>query len=185
MQTLISFALASFAIRKLVGGESFFITGRTRERAAALQNIVSARLVVMILVSVKSRERFVKLRSIRIIFDPAFEKILAEREIFPLRLDTQGLARLVRSFSAATLAFHAMCHAAMSQNKMERGCSVVASRKSSSTRPHSVRSQATCAWMKATSATSERKPLSAAINATWPICSRRLRSSSCREIRSC
>ena len=30
-----------------------------------------------------------------------------------------------------------MCHAAMSQNKIERGCSVVASRKSRSTRPHS------------------------------------------------
>ena len=41
-----------------------------------------------------------------------------------------------------------MCQAAMSQKRIERGCSVVASRKKRRTRPHSVRSQATCAWMK-------------------------------------
>src|SRR5216684_3315888 len=63
---------------------------------------------------------------------------------------------------AATLAFQAMCHAAMSQNKIARGCKVVTWRNNQSTRPQSVRSHATCACIKRTSATIERNPLRAA-----------------------
>src|SRR2546421_34254 len=97
------------------------------------------------------------------------------REPFILAEIVEAAQMCGGSFSAATLAFQAMCHAAMSQKRIARGCNVVTCRKRRRTRPHSVRSQATCASTKRASATSERNPFSAATNPICPSCSRKPR----------
>ena len=86
VQPLVCLALASFTIRKFIGGESFFI-GRRIWELGGFCKIFGRALVVMVFFFVETSERFVKLWPIRIIFDPTLEKILPQREVFPLRLD--------------------------------------------------------------------------------------------------
>src|ERR1051325_3512580 len=52
--------------------------------------------MVLILLLVEPGQSFIQLRFIRIILDPAFEEILAERKIFTLGLNSQGETRLSR-----------------------------------------------------------------------------------------
>jgi len=177
MQAVVCLALAPFTIRKFVGGESFFVTRRLRE-PRGLFKIFRGAYVAMIFLFVETSERFVKLRPIWIIPDPALEEIYSRCAL--IRKASRGCAR---SFSAATLAFQAMCHAAMSQNKIPRGCKVVTSRNRRRTRPHSARSHATWAWIKRTSATSERNPLTAARKPSCPICSRNFTARSSEDFR--
>src|SRR5438045_392481 len=92
-QTFVCFALAAFAIRKLVGREPFFITPRAGQYGRLRIKFESAR-VIFVFFLVKPRQRIIKLRFLRIIFYPALEKILTQSEIFPLRLDAQGQAWL-------------------------------------------------------------------------------------------
>ena len=94
-QTLVGFALAAFAVGKFIGRKPFVVAvcagqcGRLREtfRSAG---------VIVIFIAVKSSERFIELWFLRIIFDPTFEEIFSDREIFALRFDTEREPRLRR-----------------------------------------------------------------------------------------
>src|SRR5437773_1849438 len=93
VQALVRFALASFAVGKLVGGKALVIAGGPGQ-GRRLGEKFGRVFVVFILLLVKARERFVELRAIGIIFYSALKKIFAKREIFPLRLDPQSETRL-------------------------------------------------------------------------------------------
>ena len=94
-QSFVSFIFHSFAIRKLVSRKAFVVTRRARQDRG-FREIFRRLSVVVVFVAVESGERFVKLRLIGIVFDPAFEKIFAEGEIFALRFHAQSKPRLRR-----------------------------------------------------------------------------------------
>jgi hypothetical protein len=50
--------------------------------------------VIVILISIEPGHRFVKLRAIRIVLNPAFQEIFPELEIFPLSFDAECEPRL-------------------------------------------------------------------------------------------
>src|SRR4029077_7985769 len=67
---------------------------RFRQRCC-LGIIFGGALVILVFFLVQSCKRFVEFRTIGIIFYSTLEEIFAEREIFPLRFDSQRLTRLV------------------------------------------------------------------------------------------
>ena len=50
--------------------------------------------MILVFVFVKSRQRFVELRFVRDIFDPALEEIFSKSKIFALRFDAERQSRL-------------------------------------------------------------------------------------------
>src|SRR5205085_8496175 len=89
----VGFSFAAFAMRKLVSGESFFITrcgGKRRRFREELRGM----FVVDVFVAIEARERFVELRALGVVLDSALEEILSELEILALGLDSQSESRL-------------------------------------------------------------------------------------------
>src|SRR6266480_4627119 len=84
-QSFVSFTLAAFAIRKLVGSEPLVIARRARQGRGFGIKLRRACVIVIFLL-IKPGQRFVKLRFVRIIGDPALQEIFGEREVFALRL---------------------------------------------------------------------------------------------------
>ena len=97
-EPFVGFTLAAFAIRELIGGETARVTVRAR-LVRRLLEILGGAGVVFVFVAVKSGQRFVELRAVRIVPDPALQEVAAEIEIFALRFDPQGEARLRRDRS--------------------------------------------------------------------------------------
>ena len=95
VEPIVGFAFAAGALRELVGGESFRVARRFRQRGGFGKKL-SGVFVVVVLVAIETRQRFVELRALGIVPDPALEEILAELEIFALGFDAKREPRLGR-----------------------------------------------------------------------------------------
>src|SRR5438105_8112852 len=94
-QTFVGFSCATVAMRKLVGGESLFITGCAGKRRRFREEL-RGMFVVDVFVAIEACERFVELRALGVVLDSALEKIFSELKIFALGLDPQSESRLRR-----------------------------------------------------------------------------------------
>src|SRR5205814_512426 len=91
----VGFSFAAFAMRKLVSGESLFITRRAGKRRRFREEL-RGMFVVEVFVAIEACERFVELRALGVVLDSALEKIFSELKIFALGLDPQSESRLRR-----------------------------------------------------------------------------------------
>jgi len=83
-QAVICFALPPFTLGELIGRETPLVAWRSRQGSCFGEEPGSA-LVIFVFLLVQTTERVVKLRTVGIIFYPAFKKVFAQCKIFALR----------------------------------------------------------------------------------------------------
>src|SRR5205823_9761831 len=95
MQPVICLLGATLTARKFISRKSFRVTWRAGQFGSFSKKL-SRMFVVVVLLSIKPGHRFVKLRTIRVVLDPALQKIFSELEIFALSFDAECESWLTR-----------------------------------------------------------------------------------------